>query len=219
MTTRYCVLILLLLLVGPVSATDVPDFADTERPFSNLMFVSVLMTINDTIESGYLLPAMIAITPTSTKEYTDEGKAFLRLTLLKGDTFMKTTRIVKNTYLAYVMFYEFVYMGARPKFITYEKCLLLFYIAQQVTGVKFHADQTVFEIVFAHLHRSKEDTNIPYRLTDMKQMPKLIGLSNAAEAAYSTTSKLVGSYFDDSVDSSIVNAADRNSRYEDLLRL
>lgn len=50
MTTRYCVLILLLLLVGPVSATDVPEFADTEQPFSNLMFVSVLMTINDTID-------------------------------------------------------------------------------------------------------------------------------------------------------------------------
>jgi hypothetical protein len=54
MIARYLVLILCLFLIVPVSATEVPEFADTERPterpFGNLVFVSVLMTINDTID-------------------------------------------------------------------------------------------------------------------------------------------------------------------------
>lgn len=52
MTVNYYILFLFLFsfLIVPASATEVPEFADTERPFGNLVFVSVLMTINDTID-------------------------------------------------------------------------------------------------------------------------------------------------------------------------
>ncbi|MDD4484978.1 MAG: transglutaminase-like domain-containing protein [Methanoregula sp.] len=55
MTVNYYILFLFLFsfLIVPVSATDVPEFTNTERSFDNLMFVSVLMTINDTVNEPY----------------------------------------------------------------------------------------------------------------------------------------------------------------------
>ena len=178
------------------------------------------ITINDTIETGFLLPAPIIMEPSSTESITGEDNmTYMKATLFKNDVFMTNTNVVKNPQLAYVIFKEFVFLGNRPKFIKHDDLATLFLRVEQVNGIDFKVNHVVFELMFGHLFREEGRVNKFYRHTDMKKDPVFLPLRAVSHAATNTSSKLVGSYFSDGINSSLVNYAEENSDLEDLLRL
>lgn len=177
------------------------------------------MIINDTIHCGYFLPAHIYIIPTNVENVLIGNKQHIKLTLFKGDVFIKNINIVKNPQIAFVVFYEFIFLGNTPKFIDYDKSAFLFDSVQEICGINFRSNRVVFEIMSAHLYRTEQDLMKPYRLTDMRKKPIAIPLRSVNHAATSTSSKIIGSYYSAAINSSLVNQADEPSKVEDLLRL
>ena len=176
------------------------------------------MVINGSIESGYLLPATITIIPTDI-EYTQwNGSRHVKLTLTKGDVFMKTTSVMRDTGMTYVIFYEFIYGGKTPKFMTYEDNVFIFDVMEEVTGINFRTSHSIFEMLTAMLTRDQDIVSLQYRLTDMKKPPRTIPLSMVSHAALSATGKIVGSYMELGIDSALVNQSENNNSIEDLLR-
>ena len=169
-------------------------------------------------DSGYLLPARITIIPSEMETITVGTDKFVRLTLYENDVFIKNRDVVMDEQLAYVVFYEIIYGGNAPKFLTYDDKVFLFDTVSEVTGISFPTDHVVFEMMVALLHRDKKDISLQYRLGDMKDEPMNIPLRLVSHAALSTTSKIVGSYMDDGIDAALVNSSDINSDIEDLLR-
>jgi len=167
---------------------------------------------------GYMLPAKITMTPHETDTVMQNGKRFLKVRLINNDVFMENTKVVADQQIAYLIFYELVYGGRTPKFITYDNNAFIFDVVSKVTGITFPTDHVVFEMMTEMLHRDAEDLSVLYRHTDMKKPPRTIPLSMVSHAALSTTSKIVGSYDEDGIDAALVNASDIPSDIEDLLR-
>lgn len=177
------------------------------------------MVINDTIKTGFSLAAHISIHPSSIDTTTRDGEPYVVATLVKGDVFMKTTEVVKNPQLAYVIFKEFIYIGNRPNYISYDDTAFIFDGVQQISGINFHVDKVVFEIMFSQLFRDQDDITKIYRLTDMKRPPIALPLRAVAHAATTTSAKLIGSYFGDCVNSALINQNHDPNELENILRL
>jgi hypothetical protein len=177
------------------------------------------MVLDDTVHLGYYLPSIIVTQPSSNEIINDDGTAFLKFTYYKNDIFMKNHELVKQSFLGYVIFYEFIYLGVRPNFMGYEYVSSIFDDIKEIADVKIPANRVVFEMIASHLHRNTDNVKEYYRYTDMTQPPTVIPLSDVSHAAISTTARIVGSYFNQAVDSSLVNASDVNSKLEDMLRL
>lgn len=176
------------------------------------------MTINGTIESGMLLPAKVTMKPNNVEPILRDGERYQKLTFTNDDIFIVDTHVVRDDHIAYVMFYEFIYGGKTPRFMTYEHIGFIFEIAEQVTGISFPTNSAVFEMMTAVLHRDPNDINKFYRHTSMKKEPLRIPLRTVAHAATSTTTKIVGSYDNEGFDAALINAADTPSEIENLLR-
>lgn len=177
------------------------------------------MVLDDKYSLGFYLPSIITTEPSENEVVSDEGTSIIKFTYYKEDVFIKNTELVKQSFIGYILFYEFVYLGVKPKFIDYEFSSSLFDNVKKICDVKIPANRVVFEMISSHLYRDADDVKVLYRHTDMKKPPVSIPLLDVSHAAISTTARIVGSYFNAAVDSSLVNASDANSRLEDLLRL
>lgn len=177
------------------------------------------MTINGSIKSGFKLAAMVEITPSETEQVTKGTDTFFKLTLYKGDVFLNDIHYVKNTKLAYVLFYEMTYSGNYPSFLNHEDSVTIYDYVSSVTGMSFNANHAILEMMASQLARSSDDISKLYRLTDMSKKPKVLGLHSIAQLASSVTSKLNGAYMRQGLESSLANeSAQTNSDIEDLLR-
>jgi len=176
------------------------------------------LIINDKIEKGFFLPAIMIMIPNDIQMKNIDTESYYELTFEKGDIFMKTSYVVQNQALSYVIFKEFISVGKLPKFINYKNAPLMFNSLQEVTGAKLTANPVIYEIIFAYLYRDKKDIMKPYRLTNMKDEPLYIPLKDVAHSAISTTGRIVGSYLNDCITSVIVNESENNSEIEDILR-
>lgn len=177
------------------------------------------IVINDTEEIGYYLPAIITMVPSEHTTHNEGNQSYVKLTFNEGDLFMKDSRVVMNQFIGYVIFYELVVVGKKPDFLTYDDMALLFKKVEDITGINFRTNQVVYETIFSHLFRDNENIMLPFRLTNMKSEPVMVPLRSVAHAATSTSGKIIGSFFDDAINSAIVNQSENNSVIEDLLRL
>ena len=169
-------------------------------------------------EVGFLIPATLRMEPSEMETVNTGDGSFLKATFYEGDVFMQK-EVVQDSNVPYVMFSEFLDLGRLPDFFTYRQAPFMFDRATDITGVKFNVDHAVFEIVFAYLFRDSGDPGTQYRHTQMRKDPQFIPLQNAYNLGdTTTTSKLLGSYFDDSENSALVNQADRNTELDEILR-
>ena len=66
--------------------------------------------------------------------------------------------------------------------------------------------------------RQANDTTKAYRLSDMKQPPSFLKLSDVPHATATLTGKLMGGYLNDSINVALINQNDQHSELEDILR-
>ena len=167
---------------------------------------------------GFFLPASILMKPSIIQYVTANGKDYLKVTFTKGDTFIVNTNVVKNSNIAYIIFTEYVEKGQIPDYMKYDNLAFLFDIVKRITGCSIPAEHATFEMIYAYLSRASNNIKKPYRLTNMTDKPIYLKLKDVPHASTSTTAKLIGSYLNDSIASSMVNAAEDTSDIEELLR-
>jgi hypothetical protein len=177
------------------------------------------MIINDTIETGYKLAALIEIVPSSSEATTVDGDPVIKLTLHKGDVFIRELKFIKDPKISYILFYEMTFTGRYPKFIQYEDCATIYdYIGHTTSGAS-SISHTIFEIVAMQVTRDSKNVAKLFRHTSMKGDPLFIGLHSIANVATSTSSRITGAYARAGLEASIANASERNSEIEDALRV
>lgn len=176
-------------------------------------------TIQDVGDHSIFLPAMISMSPSDVQFVTIGGIDYLRCLFKQGDVFLNHREVVRNSYLAYVLFNEYIQNGKIPKFIDYNTCAFIFDIVKEITKSKMNVNHATFEMIFSHLARDREDVRKFYRKTDMINPPRFLKLNDSAHATMSTTAKLIGGYLQDAINGMIVNPNnDTSSDIEDLLR-
>ena len=176
------------------------------------------MVANGKDEIKFLLPAFIKIRPSGIDTETIGDDRYAVATLVKNDVFMVTNEVLQTEKIAYLIWNEFIYWGNTPSWMTYLDVMNMFRTIQKVTGLKFGVPPVVFEILISHLARTKRSLDEEYRLTDMHEYPAFIPLHAVAHAATSVSARMIGSYFDDSVNVSLIQEEGKPSELENILR-
>lgn len=176
------------------------------------------MIINDKIKCGLQIPAVITIDAVKTYQETIDGVQYFICELHKGNKLLESTMVIKNNMTGYFMWVEFFTLGNMPSYISYANAANLFDDVKEVTGLAFNPNRAILGVIAAHLFRDRKDLSKPYRLTDMKEPPKVVSLRTVAYGPSSTQGKIIGSYAQDGLNGALINQADSTSELEELYR-
>lgn len=176
------------------------------------------ITINNTIEQGMLLGAIIDMAPSSIERVRFGQDIYHKLIFTNGDVFVLDDTVVQQNIVSYVIFYEMILGGHYPRFMTYDKLMFLFDKVAEANGDKFRVGHAIYELLIATLARDKDNPEKPYRNTPMESKPMMVPLRAIARVASSTTAKILGSYMNDGIDAALATTPASNSELEDMLR-
>lgn len=176
------------------------------------------MTFDDKEEYGYFLPGIINTQPSKTYKLTENETDYLVCEYQTGDIFITSKSILRQAFIAYVLFVECYMNGNIPDFMSYNDSAFIFDKSQEVCDFNIGVKHASVELINAHNARDSKNLNIRYRYTDMKTPPAWIGFRNIGYGTDSTTTKLIGSYLPDGVNSAIVNTSHEHHEMEDILR-
>ena len=181
--------------------------------------VAVLdMIIDEKYQAGLNLLAHIQVIPREISEMVYEEIAYLVLYLEHGDQFMLHTQVVRDGSIVSSLYVEFITRGKPIYTLDYIKLALLFDRAKALTTQSIGVDRVLFEMIISHLARSQDDVFKQYRYTDMVKPMRLINLRSVSYAPTSTTARLLGSYFDDGLSTSLIHQVENEQPFENLLR-
>jgi len=180
--------------------------------------LGVFDMVVDGIQSGMFLVSHIEMFPSEVVNDNSGDRPRVKLIFHKGDTFMKTTKVVLDSNIAFIVWIEFVKFANTLKAIKYEDQAFIFDRLIATSGIGFPVDHATYEAIFAHLTRCPNDFTKAYRNDKMTGDFTRIPLNDVAHAATSTTSRIVGAYFNEGVNAALVNENESPSQIEDILR-
>jgi len=136
-----------------------------------------------------------------------------------GDVFIASKTLIKQSFILGKLFIEFTRNGNVPSFIAYDKLSTTLDVAQTTCGVTLKVPHAVLEMMAAFQSRDPDNLNVQYRHTDMKKPVAYLGLRDTTSIRDSTTSSLLGSYFMEGLNRSLINQSEQQHEIEDLLRM
>lgn len=176
------------------------------------------LLINEQWNAHLHLIGVIEMRPSAVASVVIDGLEYLELTFYNGDQFLTNTTIVKNSALIYALYTEFIDRGKMICTMGYEDLIWLFDSAKEMADASLPVDHAIFEVIYAHLARDAQDRFTPYRHTDMQGDFVFIPLRDVAFAPDSTSARLMGNYFSDSLLASLLTESGERRNFEDLLR-
>ena len=176
------------------------------------------LIINDTFRAGLLMLATIEMEPDDVEMIMLGDLQYVKLTLSHGCKFICNTERIADGSIVYATWMECITRGKLPYFINYDALATLFDQAKSMCDQKIPVDHVVFEVIYSHLCRDQNNRSVQYRHTDMAEPFKMIALRDVGYATVSTTSRLLGSYFSQALNSSLIQVTTEHSDVEDILR-
>ena len=174
---------------------------------------------NEEEKGQFFLPAILKMQPSTIVFKVIEGQEYIYCIFHKGDIFMKSSHIVKTQNIAFAVFDAYLAGNHLPSTIKYDDYAFLFHTVAKITGSAIgNFNNVAFELLFAHTSRCRKNVQIPYRLTDLKDPPFHIKLSDMPNITSSLTSKLISGYLKSSIVTAINTDIENDSPLEDILR-
>lgn len=168
--------------------------------------------------------AMMRVTPSSTNMVMVDEVQHYEFTFDAGATVIANTNLVKQDILLYEIYSEIIAKGHIPWYLSYEDLGKLFTTAKKHAGVNLVANNTILEMVVAAISRNPKDRTKYYRhvISSMDEQytkpPEFIAFRSPMFGATNTTAKLIGAYFEPSMNSALVNPSEKTEGVERLLR-
>ena len=170
------------------------------------------------------VPARIKLFPSDISKVKYEHHEYYILRFDKGSIFTDNINLIKTNTLGYNVYNYFINLGKIPWFMSAVDALSLFDNMLEYTGVNYGASASVQEMLCSMIMRSKDNLQDYWRqsiqtVDDVfNNRPDYVELRNVAYGARSTTAKLMGSYFDEGLNSAFINPSETTERVEELLR-
>ena len=176
------------------------------------------LIINDKYQCSMNILGRITIIPSRYEEIVIKDVPYLVAHLEHGDIFINDTNIAQEASVMYAVFCEFVTRGHPLYTLTYEEFALVFDRVKQFVGRGLGVERSVFELIIAHISRDKKDLFKQYRHTDLKNPPVYIDLNNVSLAPTTTSSRMVGAYFEDGLTAALITTAKDKAPFEEIMR-
>jgi hypothetical protein len=166
---------------------------------------------------------MIKIEPLGQNKVQIGDYEYIEFEFLPGSTLIANTDVVREDTLLYSLFDYFVDGGRIPWYLPYEEYGTLFDNAAYFTGVRLGAHPAIMQMIISTTARNPADRVQYYRqilksAEDLKQPPVYVPYKSVLYGPKTTTSRLMGAYFDAGLVSALNNPTERTERIETLLR-
>ncbi len=158
----------------------------------------------------------------NTIKIEDEG--YIELVYNPGSTVISNTSVLKDENLLFLTWDEFISKGKIPWFLNYEDLGKIYALSAQYTGITLGANHAILELIAAVISRDPAKLQSHYRhiIKSKKDLltnpPVIIKLNSVTYGATNTTAKLIGGYYDEGVNSALINPSQKKEAIEDLLR-
>lgn len=171
-----------------------------------------------------IAPTMMRITPDTTQTVKVDGVEYFLFGFSKGSVICPNINLIKRTAILYNLWNEFISNGRIPWYFDYENLAKLFSLSGYYTGSALGANNVVHEMIIAVLTKNADNTKESYRyaLKSKKDLdnvrPLVVKTLDVSKGASNTTAKIIGGYFDEGINSALINPSKRKEPIEDLLR-
>lgn len=154
------------------------------------------------------------------------GKDHYVFVFEKGEVICPNINLVKDDNFSYLIYDEIIQKAKAPWFMSYKDIGLVMDTSKEMSGVNLADTNAIFELIVAHLSRSKEDIGKFYRenidnldeITLQKVPLQSISLNSVTYANVNKMTKLMGGYVEDGLTSALVEEKSAESGLELLLR-
>jgi hypothetical protein len=169
------------------------------------------------------VPAIIPMNPSNSTIVKINDMAYYKLSWSKGETVVSNTLLVKRQSLAFEIYDEFIAKGRVPPYLNKRDYVEILYHIQEFCDVNLNTDPAILAGYGAATARYPDDQTKPAREFYVKQadfidMPIVrIPLRSVAYGADNTTARLLGSYLNEGLMSSLVNRSDGTQNIEQIL--
>lgn len=180
--------------------------------------------VDDTYYAVFLGVAMVTVEPTaiSTVKYDDDS--YLELAFDPGSRVIVSQEVVMDKMLSYRLYDEMISKGRMPWYMGYDDRVRLLYTADALSGMPLLSNHAMLELNAAAISRDPANVNTYYRhavksYADMEaHPPSTIPLMSVSHGTTNTVSRLMGSYFEQGLDSALANPSTKVENIERLLR-
>lgn len=172
-----------------------------------------------------VLPAKVNLFPSEIGKYKEGESDYYVLEFEKGSVITDNINVVKEETLGYYIYNYFIALGRVPWYLSALDLLTLFDHSGKYTGKTYGVNHVILEMIISSIMRDSQDLNKYWRQTlppikraiyDNK--PDVIPLRNVPYGARNTLAKLMGSYFDEGLNSALINPSTTTEKIEALLR-
>jgi len=172
-----------------------------------------------------LTNALFKITPDNITETIVDGDVYVSYNFDKNSVVMPNTNLLKSSGIVFHIFNELIAKGKVPWYINYLDRLNIFDSANKHAGVSFTDQKEVTEMIVAVNTRFKDNINQYYRHVIKKEddlisdKHKPTSLRDVEFSATTTLNKLMGSYMNRAITSSLNHPSERVEKLEEYLRM
>ena len=163
--------------------------------------------------------SMMSINPSNYKNITIDEIDYIEFTFPKGSTVIKTTELVKQDHLPYLIYKEFFTTGLLPWYCNYDDLGQVYTTAKINANANIGQQQEVMELIASVITRDEKNRSIYFRQAineDSKAKPVFISMESV-EASTNTLSRISGSYFNNGLIDSINNQVTKVDNIEKAL--
>jgi hypothetical protein len=167
--------------------------------------------------------AMMRICPSSTQKVVVNETPYIEFSFEPGDKLIYTTALVVTDTLTYYMYDQFVAKGNIPWYMNYNDMANMFDTALEHAGVNL-GGRSIIELIISTIARDPDDMTRLYRHIYTRpedlinKPPVTVPFRSVIWNTADTTSKLNGAYYDQGINSALVNQSESVEMIEELLR-
>lgn len=164
------------------------------------------------------IPTVINTKPVSITEVDRDGETYVQLFYGKGSKVLETTRAIMQPFLAYNFFDSYFMQAKVPWYITPEDLCYIMDNTVSYGGTNLGANQISNELLTGFISRTEKDKAVFYRLNPTGK-PRYVDLMDVRYSSLSTTNKLAGNYFNESVTSALIQKETKPTTLENHVRV
>lgn len=182
------------------------------------------MVVDDRYYAVSRINARIQLQPSSINTVKFGDDTYLELIFDPGSVIIVSRQLVVADELIYQIFDEFISKGNVPWYIDYDDLARLFETSDHHAGVRLASRHAILAMISAAITRSRKDRTRYYRhvIQSQDDLAKreyaVIPLRSVSYGTTNTTSRLIGSYWNDGLTSALVNPSTKQEQIEELLR-
>lgn len=171
-----------------------------------------------------IVDATVELTPFDSEDETVGETDYLVFEFLKDSVVMKVIDLVVVKPIAYNIYNEFISAGYVPWYLGFEDVTKLFKSARRHAGTTI-TDAVVIELMVSMMYRDSKDLTKMYRqgITSYdyveKQPPAVVPFNSVIYNTHSTINKVVGAYFEDSINAATTQRSEKVDPIEKILRM